>query len=251
MAGAWPRAAGVQAVSGPRRAGSGGAPHRGPGRRGVEGAHRCHRADALVPPSGHGVAGTGRVIHMAWDETYDADSRIESGNQATTCGSGSPPPSVLLATDYYLASDKGRTVLRVVTSGFGGGTDGTIGTPVWGRAGTSSFAAQALPQHHRERTASSPPPAPVPRRSDGPGRAGGSGGWLARTGFTGTELLRTPTLLVMTVPRYNNAILRVELDRSASTPLCGSRLGAWSHRPWRGSPARGPSRSAPHWNSPY
>ena len=176
--------------------------------------------------------GPGGVIHMAWDETYDADSRIEVWEPGHHLRIGFPHhPPVLLATDYYLASDKGRTVLRVVTSGFGEGTD-------WDDwyAGVGSgwdFELRGLKhylEHHRGEdrvVASARRPFRVDR-NEAWSRLAGPGGWLARTGLTGTELLRTPpTQLVMTVrAAQQRASCESSSSRSASTPSCGSRLGA-------------------------
>jgi len=161
--------------------------------------------------------GPGGVIHMAWDETYDADSRIEIWEPGRHLRIGFPHhPPVLLATDYYLESEKGRTVLRVVTSGFGEGTD-------WDDwyAGVGSgwdFELRGLKhylEHHRGENrvvASARRPFHIDR-SEAWTRLTGPEGWLARTGFTGTELHRTPlTQLVMTVQQHNNAIMRIELE---------------------------------------
>lgn len=182
------------------------------------------------------VPGAGGSIHMQWDETYDAESRIEiwEPNHHLRIGFPHHPP-VLLATDYHLESEKGRTILRVVTSGFGEGADwddwyAGVGTG-W------DFELEGLKhylEHHRGRdrvVATARAPFTMARAAAWH-RLVGPSGWLeiesgiprprtratGRTGsgarLSGTVLLWTPpTQLVMTVDQYNNAILRVEVER--------------------------------------
>lgn len=182
------------------------------------------------------VPGAGGLIHMQWDETYDAESRIEiwEPNHHLRIGFPHHDP-VLLATDYHLESEKGQTVLRVVTSGFGEGAD-------WDDwyAGVGAgwdfelYGLRHYLEHHRgldRIVATARAPFTLDRAAAWRGLLG-PGGWLeiesgvpraggravGRTGsgtrLSGTVLLWTPpTQLVMTVEEYNNAILRVEVER--------------------------------------
>jgi len=163
------------------------------------------------------IPGAGGLIHMQWDETYDAESRIEAWEPNRHLRIGFPHhPPVLLATDYYLESDKGRTVLRVVTSGFGEGAD----WDEWfgGVSAGWDFELRGLKhylEHHRGRDrVVAMARVPFTRdRAEVWQELTGPGGWLERTGLSGTVLLKTaPTQLVMTVAQYNNAILRVEIE---------------------------------------
>ena len=180
------------------------------------------------------VPGAGGVIRMRWDDGYDADSAIEiwEPNRHLRIGFPHHPP-VLLATDYHLESDKGRTILRVVTSGFGQGND-------WDdwyagvRAGWD-FELRGLKhylEHHRGQdrlVASARHPRSIPRESVWE-RLTGPDGWLLRTGLTGTTLLRSPPVqLVMTVDQLNNGLLRIELE-------FGNRVVVWLAT-WGASPA--------------
>jgi uncharacterized protein YndB with AHSA1/START domain len=161
--------------------------------------------------------GAGGLIHMEWDETYNADSTIEIWEPGRHLRVGFPHhPPVLLATDYYLESDKGRTVLRVVTSGFGEGTDWDD----WyaGVGAGWDFELLGLKhylEHHRgrDRAVATARRQLGVTRDEAWDRLTGPGGWLEQAGITGDVLLRTPpTQVVMTVPRFNNAILRVEIE---------------------------------------
>jgi uncharacterized protein YndB with AHSA1/START domain len=180
------------------------------------------------------VPGAGGVIHMRWDDGYDADSTIEiwEPNRHLRIGFPHHPP-VLLATDFHLESDRGRTILRVVTSGFGQGND-------WDdwyagvRAGWD-FELRGLKhylEHHRGQdrlVASARHPLSIPRESVWE-RLTGPGGWLVRTGLTGTTLFRSPPVqLVMTVDQLNNGLLRIELE-------FGNRVVAWLST-WGAPPA--------------
>jgi uncharacterized protein YndB with AHSA1/START domain len=171
------------------------------------------------------VPGAGGVIRLRWDESYDSDSAIEIWEPNVHLRIGFPHhPPVLLATDYHLESDKGRTILRVVTSGFGDGHD-------WDdwysgvRAGWD-FELRGLKHYleqHRGRdrlVASARHPLSISRESAWE-RLTGPGGWLERTGLTGKTLVRSPPVqLVMTVDQLNNGILRLELE-------FGNRVIAW------------------------
>jgi len=182
------------------------------------------------------VPGPGGSIHMQWDDTYDAESRIEIWEPDQHLRIGFPHHGpVLLATDYHLESDKGRTVLRVVTSGFGEGSD-------WDDwyAGVGSgwdFELEGLKhylEHHRgqDRLVATARGAFTMTRAEAWHRLVGPGGWFeiesgvpqagtratgrARSGasLSGTVLLwAPPTQLVMTVEQYNHAILRVEVEQ--------------------------------------
>ena len=177
------------------------------------------------PLSARVTPGAGGVIRMRWDEGYDADSAIEIWNPNRHLRIGFPHhPPVLLATDYHLESERGRTILRVVTSGFGEGND-------WDDwyAGVSAgwdFELRGLKhylEHHRgkDRLVASARQALSISRESAWERLTGPGGWLERTGLTGATLLRTPPVqLVMTVDQYNNGILRIELE-------FGNRVIAW------------------------
>jgi uncharacterized protein YndB with AHSA1/START domain len=69
--------------------------------------------------------GPGGAIWMKWDgDSYQAESPIEAWEPPHHLRMVFPlHDPVRLATDYYLESARGRTVLRVVTSGFGEGAD--------------------------------------------------------------------------------------------------------------------------------
>lgn len=179
------------------------------------------------------VPGTGGVIRMRWDESYDAESAIEiwEPNRHLRIGFPHHPP-VLLATDYHLESDKGRTILRVVTSGFGDDADWDD----WysGVSAGWDFELRGLKhylEHHRgedRRVASARASLSIPRESAWD-RLAGPDGWLARTGLTGATLHHTPPVqLVRTVDQLNNGILRIELE-------FGNRVIAWLAT-WGASP---------------
>lgn len=157
------------------------------------------------------------VIHMEWDETYDADSRIEiwEANRHLRLAFPHHPP-MLLATDYHLETDKGRTILRVVTSGFGDGTDWDD----WysGVSAGWDFELRGLKhylEHHRgkDRVVATARCAFTLDRATVWERLAGAGGWLERTGLRGTVLHHAPPVqLVTTVDQYDNALLRVEVE---------------------------------------
>jgi uncharacterized protein YndB with AHSA1/START domain len=74
--------------------------------------------DATVTP------GEGGTIWMSWGEMYEADSGIEVWKPNEHLRARFPVVGGrALATDFYLQGKGGRTVLRVVTSGFGAGAD--------------------------------------------------------------------------------------------------------------------------------
>ncbi|HKP28224.1 MAG TPA: SRPBCC domain-containing protein [Gemmatimonadales bacterium] len=171
------------------------------------------------------IPGAGGVIRMGWDESYDADSAIEiwEPNRHLRIGFPHHPP-VLLATDYHLESTRGRTILRVVTSGFGEGSDWDD----WysGVSAGWDFELRGLKhylEHHRgedRMVASARHPLSIPRESAWD-RLTGRGGWLEHTGLSGSVLVRTPPVqLVMSVDQLNDGILRVELE-------FGNRVIAW------------------------
>ena len=169
--------------------------------------------------------GAGGVIRLRWDEDYDADSAIEIWEPDRHLRIGFPHhPPVLLATDYHLENARGRTILRVVTSGFGKGADWDD----WyaGVGAGWDFELRGLKhylEHHRgkdRQVARARRSLTIPREAAWE-RLTGPGGWLEGTGLTGTTLLRTPpTQLVTTVDQLDNAILRIELE-------FGNRVIAW------------------------
>ncbi|HEX9892964.1 MAG TPA: SRPBCC domain-containing protein, partial [Gemmatimonadales bacterium] len=174
--------------------------------------------------------GSGGAIWMKWEGVYEAESPIEAwepGRHLRTVFPLHEP--VRLSTDYYLESDKGRTVLRVVTSGFGEGTD-------WDEwfAGVNTgwdFELRSL-KHYLERHQGTDRVALSVRASyrsstaDAWNRLAGIGAWLsfdevsvagsryrART-QTGEELTGMveqwlpPRQVVLTVDQYNDGIMR-------------------------------------------
>lgn len=68
------------------------------------------------------VPGEGGTVFMSWKNEYAAESRItvwESGRHLQiTWGFTDEEREITQFTDFYLKGGKGRTVLRVVTSGF-------------------------------------------------------------------------------------------------------------------------------------
>lgn len=161
--------------------------------------------------------GAGGVIHMEWDETYNADSAIEIWEHGRHLRLGFPHhPPVLLATDYYLEGDRGRTVLRVVTSGFGEGANWDD----WyaGVGAGWDFELRGLKhylEYHRghDRLVATTRCRFAIDRSEAWTRLTGPGGWLERSGLTGEELLRAdPVQLVLRVPLLNHALFRIELE---------------------------------------
>jgi len=74
--------------------------------------------DARVSP------GEGGSIWMSWGEMYEGDSAIEIWKPGEHLRARFPAVGPrALATDYHLQGKGGRTLLRVVTSGFGSGAD--------------------------------------------------------------------------------------------------------------------------------
>jgi uncharacterized protein YndB with AHSA1/START domain len=179
------------------------------------------------------VPGAGGVIRMRWDESYDAESRIEiwEPNRHLRIGFPHHPPFSSQPTTTSRA-DKGRTILRVVTSGFGEGNDWTIGMPAW--ASGWDFELRGLKhylEHHRgqDRLVASARHALTISRESAWERLTGPDGWLERTGLTGATVFRSPPIqLVMTVDQLNNGILRLELE-------FGNRAIAWLAT-WDASP---------------
>ena len=186
------------------------------------------------------------VIWMKWEGVYQAESPVEAWEPERHLRIVFPVHgAVRLATDYHLESAGGRTVLRVVTSGFGEGTD-------WNEwlDGVSmgwDFELRSL-QHYLERhrgqdrvTLSLRAPSQVPAM-EAWSRLTGSKGWLrfeqppvegssyrARTlpgrALTGRIIQwLSPRQLVLTVDQVNDGIMRLELERGNTVVLW---LAAW------------------------
>lgn len=120
----------------------------------------------------------------------------------------------------------------MVTSGFGEGTD----WDEWygGVSAGWDFELRSL-QHYLERHPGQDraiATVRAPLAADRPtswARLTGPGGWLARTGLTGRELLRAPPVqLVMTVEQHDDALMRVELEMGNHAIVW---LAAWGVAP--------------------
>ena len=189
--------------------------------------------------------GSNGSIWMKWEGMYEAESPVEAWEPERHLRIVFPIHGTLrLATDYHLESAGGHTVLRVVTSGFGEGTD-------WNEwfEGVSTgwdFELKSL-QHYLElhrgqdRVTLS---LRAPYQSSAPeawNRLTGANGWLrfdaipvegssyrarAVTGpdLTGVIQSLSPRQLVLTVDQVNNALMRVELERGNAAVLW---LAAW------------------------
>jgi len=187
--------------------------------------------DARVTP------GQGGEIWMSWQGLYEGGSRIDVWEPERHLRIAFPAdgPAPLL-TDYYLEGAGGGTVLRVVTSGFGAGTD-------WdemydGVSAGWDFELRAL-RHYLERHLGSDRvvalvTAPYPRE----GREAAWQRLTAPGGFFGPEglarlteggrlvarcpgdadlsgrviLWRPPRMLVATVDGWNDGLFRMELE---------------------------------------
>ena len=185
-------------------------------------------------------------IWMKWEAVYEAESPIESWEPERHLRIVFPVHgAVRLATDYYLESAGGRTVLRVVTSGFGEGTD-------WNEwfDGVSTgwdFELRSLQhylEHHRgeDRVTLSLRAPYAGSAAEAWNRLAGATGWLRfeQTPMEGSSFrARTPggpTLtgkvvqwlsprqLVLTVDQVNDGIMRLELERGNAVVLW---LAAW------------------------
>lgn len=194
--------------------------------------------DARVTP------GEGGEVWMSWQGHYEGGSQIDVWQPERHLRIAFPAegPGPLL-TDYYLEGRGGRTVLRVVTSGFGGGAD-------WDELyhGVShgwDFELRAL-RHYLERhrgrnRAVAFVTAPYPdagrdaawQRLTAPGGLFGAEG-LGRVTEGGqvtlraagdvdlsgrVELWRPPSMLVLTVDAWNDALFRMELEGQAGVWL--------------------------------
>jgi len=83
--------------------------------------------------------GAGGLIHMEWDETYNADSTIEAWEPGRHLRIGFPHhPPVLLATDYYLKATRAARFSASSLRGSARVPTGTIGMRAWAPAGISS-----------------------------------------------------------------------------------------------------------------
>lgn len=84
-------------------------------------------ADELMrwfPPEAKSIPGVGGSIWMRWDDVYEGESEIEAWEPEHHLRTLFPKKGTArLATDYYLEGEGGKTVLRVVTSGFGEGAE--------------------------------------------------------------------------------------------------------------------------------
>lgn len=185
-------------------------------------------------------------IWMKWEGTYEAESPVEAWEPERHLRMVFPIHGTMrLATDYHLESAGGRTVLRVVTSGFGEGTD-------WNEwfDGVSTgwdFELRSL-QHYLERHRGQDRVTVSLRASyqssalEAWSRLTGVNGWLRfehapvegssyrARGLTGPALSGrviqslSPRQLVLTVDQTNDGLMRVELDRGNAAVLW---LAAW------------------------
>jgi uncharacterized protein YndB with AHSA1/START domain len=185
-------------------------------------------------------------IWMKWEGMYEAESPVEAWEPERHLRIGFPiHGTVRLATDYHLESDGGRTVLRVVTSGFGEGTD----WKEWfdGVSTGWDFELRSL-QHYLERhrgqeriTLSLRARYDV-SQEEAWKRLTGPSGWLrfAQPPVEGTSYHAqvhsgralggtviqslAPRQLVLTVDQINDGIMRLELERGNAVVLW---LAAW------------------------
>jgi uncharacterized protein YndB with AHSA1/START domain len=185
--------------------------------------------------------GAGGSIWMRWSDVYGGLSRIEvwepEAHLRIAFPTDGPGP---VATDYYLQGRSGRTVLRVVSSGFGAGVgwDDFFDGVRRGWAFELTALRHYLERHHGEdrvvawvRVPYAFADAEAWRRLTGPG------GWLGADGLdhigpgsryqartvTGTDLVgsvhawQPPMLFAGTVEGLREALLRLELERWGET----------------------------------
>jgi uncharacterized protein YndB with AHSA1/START domain len=181
--------------------------------------------------------GAGGSIWMRWDDVYDEVSPIEIWEPGRRLRLGFPNDApVRLATDYYLEGDGGGTILRVVTSGFGTGSD----WDEWYDGVTTGWAFELRSlKHYLERHRGVDRAAVYLRL---PCRGDAAAGWHRVIGERGWFRLEAPAGLpaearcatasghvltgaieqwrpgrqaVMTVREWNDALFRVERDRNA------------------------------------
>lgn len=184
--------------------------------------------DATVTP------GAGGSIWMSWGEMYEGEAAIEVWKPGKHLRARFPAVgSRALATDYYLKGRGGRTVLRVVTSGFGTGEawDGEYDGVRFGWAFELQGLRHYLERHHgKDRIVARVQRKLETGKADLWGRVvsvdgffspqGGSelraGPYAATVGgthYTGIIHNHTPpTQLVGTIQELNDAIFRIEIE---------------------------------------
>lgn len=181
--------------------------------------------------------GPGGAIWMRWDDLYDETSAIEIWEPGRHLRTGFPVEGPMpLATDYYLEGRGGRTVLRVVTSGFGAGAE----WDEWFDGVTTGWAFELRGlKHYLERHRGVDRSAVDIRHpcihdpTEGWHRAIGLRGWFhldaspkpgdAIRCVTGSGQVLSGTLdswvpgrqAVLSLREWNDALFRVERDRNA------------------------------------
>lgn len=191
--------------------------------------------DATVTP------GLGGEIAMRWPGGARTAGPIEiweSGRHLRIGGDAASPAPI--ATDYYLRSEKGGTVLRVVSSGFGPDADWDEQYEGWG--GGWDFELRGLRHYLERHFGVSRLVAWAQARYGGSRREAwsrliGPGGWLGDPGvsepadgqpyvlrsaagrmFSGTVVLWQPSRqFAGTAEAWNDGLLRVELYDSTAT----------------------------------
>jgi uncharacterized protein YndB with AHSA1/START domain len=201
------------------------------------------------PPEARVTPGTGGAIWMKWATPgYEAESPIEAWDPGRHLRCTFPLHGpVRLSTDFYLEGNQGKTILRVVTSGFGEGED----WDQWfdGVGSGWDFELRSLKHYlerHRgeDRTTLAVPVAVDPPATRAWDRlAGGTSAWLtfdeppvegaryrARTAtgelLTGmVEQWHPPRQAVLTVDQFNDALMRIEVERPEGAIIW---LAAWN-----------------------
>ncbi|MDH5804611.1 MAG: SRPBCC domain-containing protein [Gemmatimonadota bacterium] len=195
-------------------------------------------AEALArwfPTKANVKPGVGGYIRLHWDEHYDAESPIDIWEPQEHLRIGFPNESKFpLATDYYLEGKGGKTILRVVTSGFGTGEDwdGYFDGVRCGWNFELDGLKHYLENHHgTERIVAQASLKFSDGRASAWKRLTGPGGWVSKSGiadleegssyeittatgdkFSGTVKLNEPERqFVATVIEWNNALFRFEL----------------------------------------
>jgi uncharacterized protein YndB with AHSA1/START domain len=201
--------------------------------------------DARVTP------GPGGAIWLSWEDHYSAESRIDVWEPGRRLRIAFPVHRPLqLATDYYLEGRGGRTVLRVVTSGFG---DDAAWDDMYGGVSRGwTFELSSL-RHYLERHRGRNREVAWARHhpfagsvTDAWRRLTAPGGWLGRAGLpaaaagdaitlavdgatlTGPVLTADPPhQLVMIAGNLGDGLFRVEIEEYESAVGVVVWLASW------------------------
>lgn len=204
------------------------------------------------PLEAHVEPGEGGVIRLSWGEAYDGVSGIEVWEPGRHLRIAFPRfDAADLATDYWLEGRGGRTLLRVVSSGFGADSSWDDAYEGVGRGWDFELLGlRHYLEHHRGRDravalAIEPHALTV---DDAWNRLTGPDGWLGPTGLAGARvgadwsartatgeslsgaalLVQPPHQFAGTVREFGNALLRVGLESGhGALPEAWIFLATW------------------------